>query len=85
MEKYLRMNKKILKRENGKGFFFWHIKLYAFHLYTYVNYFLIKLENNDRMSIHSKNLALIQKWKNKSVESNSLEKYPNTHDNGILV
>ena len=38
------MDKKILKRENGKEFPFWHIKLYAFHLHTYTSYFLIKLE-----------------------------------------
>ena len=38
------MDEKILKRQNGKEFSFWHIKLYAFHLCNYTNYFLIKLE-----------------------------------------
>lgn len=42
MEKYLRIEKKNLKRENGIGFSFQHIKLSIYFLYTHDNLALIQ-------------------------------------------
>ena len=53
------MDEKILKRENGKEFSFWHIKLYAFHLYNCTNYVLIKLEKNTSLVVQWLRICLL--------------------------
>ena len=53
------MDEKILKRENGKEFSFWHIKLYAFHLYNCTHYVLIKLEKNTSLVVQWLRICLL--------------------------